>query len=93
MIDPATREMLRAIQERALRDGVNLFEAMDRAGFLVTETERRKIWVQCLTTLLQQINEQQVTTFVVLGGGQNTPLDTTRGLCEFIDFFMKRYTD
>jgi hypothetical protein len=30
---------------------------------------------------------------VLLGGGQNTPLDATRGILEYIDFFMKRYTD
>lgn len=93
MIDPQTREMLTLIQKRALHDGTNLWEALDGRGMLVTEAMRRRIWVQCLSTLAQQISEQPVTAFVVLGGGQNTPLDATRGILEFIDFFSKRYTD
>lgn len=92
MIDPVTRQLLEVMTKQAVREGTNLWEDLDRRGLLVTDQTRRKIWAQCLTALAIQISEQQVTAFVRLGGGQNTPLDTFRGILEYIDFFMKVHT-
>lgn len=93
MIDPQTRDLLEMVQRRALQQGINLWEALDQAGLLVTAPRRNEIWRQCLQELVVQVDEQPVTAFVMLGGGQNTPLDAVRGVLEYIDFFSKRFTD
>ena len=87
MIDDFTRQRLDAVRAQALRDGVDLWEALDRARLLQTEPEIKQQWRQCLTLLAQNIDEQPIIAFTQMGGGQNTPLDATRGILAYLDIF------
>jgi hypothetical protein len=91
VIDPYTRERLDMVKMRALHNGVNLWEALDKAGLIVTEEQMAKHWANCLDRLRMNLEDQPITALVQMGGGQNTPLDATRGILEFIDIFRRQY--
>jgi hypothetical protein len=93
MIDADLDRRLRLIQARALRDGVNLFDALDEAGLLVTENQIKKQWANCLERLWMNVESQPVIVFTQMGGGQNAPLDAVRGILEYIDIFRKTFAD
>jgi hypothetical protein len=91
MLDADTRARLDLARQRALHDGVDLFEVMKTAGLLRDEESINGDWADCLERLWMNIESQPVTALVQLGGGQNTPLDAIRGVLEYIDFFKKQY--
>lgn len=91
MIDERTRATFEAVRRKAQHDGVDLLDAMDRAGLILTEAQINKQWSNCLEHLWLNIESQPVTALVQLGGGQNAPLDAIRGVLEYIEFFRRRY--
>lgn len=91
MIDEDTRRRLEQVQMRALHDGVNLWDALDVQGLIVTEAQIKKQWANCLERLWHNLDSQPITVFVQMGGGQNTPLDATRGILEYIGIFEKQF--
>ena len=91
MIDDYTRTRLDAILADAFRNGVNLWDALDKARLLQTEAEIKKQWAQCLSQLKINIDSQPVVVFTQRGGGQNTPLDAVRGVLEYIDIFENAF--
>lgn len=91
MIDEYTQARLDAVMKRALHDGVNLFEALDKEGLIVTESQIKKQWANCLEHLWLNLDSQPVTALVQMGGGQNTPLDAIRGALKYIDIFQKNF--
>lgn len=91
MIDEDTRNRLDAVMKRALHDGVPLWDALDKAGLVATEEQINKQWANCLEHLWLNLESQPIGALVQMGGGQNTPLDATRGILEYIDIFRKRF--
>lgn len=91
MIDERTRAAYEVCKTKALRDGLDLLEVMDRAGLIRTENSINGDWAACLERLLMNLDQQPVTALVQLGGGQNTPLDAKRGVVEYIDFFLRQF--
>ena len=91
MIDERTRRIFEMAHKKAIREGLDLLEVLDRAGLVRSEEKINSDWHDALSRLATQLEEQPVTALVQLGGGQSTPLDTLRGVLEYIDFFKKQY--
>lgn len=92
MIDESTRDRLDAVMKRALHDGVNLWDALDKAGLIVTEDQTKKHWAQCLEQLYVNLELMPTVALVQMSPGkQNTPMDAHRGVLEYIDFFRKQF--
>jgi hypothetical protein len=91
MIDPDTRDRLDATMRRALKDGVNLWEALDKQGLIVTPAQINRQWANCLERLWMNLESQPVTALTALGGGQNTPMDAVKGVLEYIDIFQRNF--
>lgn len=93
MIDSDTRDRVSAVLHRALKDGINPVEALDRNGLLVTDAQIRRQWANCLERLAMNLHAQPVVVLTSMGGGQNTPLDAVRGVLEYIEIFGKAFAD
>ncbi len=91
MIDERTRETFEMARKKALREGVDLLEILDRAGLIRNEASINRDWHDALDRLAMQIDAQPIVALVQLGGGQNTPLDAVRGILEYIDFFKNHF--
>lgn len=91
MLDSDTRARLEAVMNRALHDGVNLFDALDQAKLIVTEDRIKEQWAVCLERLWQNLDAQPTTALMQLGGGQHTPMDVHRGVLEYIDIYAKQF--
>jgi hypothetical protein len=91
VIDERTRDAFEIVRKKALHEGIDLLEAMDRAGLVMTEQAIKHQWANCLEQLWLNIESQPIVALVQLGGGQNTPLDATKGILQYIDFFQKEY--
>lgn len=91
MIDEKTREVFEVCRKKALREGIDLLEVLDRAGLIRNEASINGDWHDALVGLAVQLDKQPVTALVQLGGGQNTPVDAVRGVLEYIDFFLKQF--
>lgn len=91
MIDEHTRARLDQVKMRALHDGVNLWDALDKAGLLVTEAQIKKQWANCLERLWMNLESMPVVALTQMGGGQNTPMDAAKGVLEYIDIFSKQF--
>jgi hypothetical protein len=92
MIDGDLRDRLELVMKRALHDGVNLWDALDKAGLVVTEPQIKKQWAACLEQLAFNVDSQPVTVFVQMGGGQNTPRDAVKGVLAYMDIFQRQFT-
>lgn len=91
MIDEKTREVFELCRKKALREGIDLLEVLDKAGLIRNDASTSGDWADALVQLAIQLDKQPVTALVQLGGGQNTPLDTVRGVLEYIDFFIRQF--
>jgi len=91
MINEETRDLYDRVRAKALHDGIDLLEAMDRAGMIVTPAQINLQWANALERLWMNIESQPVTALVQLGGGQNTPRDAVKGVLEYMDFFQKQF--
>lgn len=91
MIDESTRDRIEAVILRSQHDGVNMWDALDRAGLIVTSQQTYVLWARCLEQLRTNVELQTVHDLVQLGGGQNTPMDAVRGVLTYIDFCLRQY--
>lgn len=83
--------MVKTIQDAALRNGWDFAEALAQSGLLLTPLKRRQMSALVLDELLYQLEQQQPTTFMNLGGGQPTVTDGANGVLEFIRMYRKMF--
>lgn len=91
MVNDDLANTIRAIERSARRNGWDFADALAKSGLLLTESRRKALVAVDLDLLLYQLEQQQPTTFQMLGGGQPTVTDAANGVIEFIRMYRKMY--
>jgi hypothetical protein len=89
MLDDSTRAHCHHIQQLCTGEGLDLFEAMEKAGLLVSADKRKAIEYHVLTELLGQLGDQQDTSLALGLGKEMTVTGAVRGVTRFIELFTQ----
>jgi hypothetical protein len=70
MLDEATRGAFHLAEAQARKQGKPLMEVLDRYGLLITDDRERMLMINCIDSILAQLDEQPDTAYASLGGDQ-----------------------
>lgn len=91
MISSEMAHRVKVAEDMALKNGRSLVDVLDDLGLLFTEDRRKKAQLLAIDQMIDQLEQQNHTALMNLGGGQSTVSDGINGAVEFCKLFRKVY--